>query len=127
MPPGIALSSAEIYDPQANTWAASPPMYRARSGHTATALYEGLVVIAGGAGSVSELGSAEVFDPASNTFTATANSLASPRQHHQAILLPENNQVLIVGGTAGGTAVSTAEVYVAWQGSAGTFYPTNTP
>ncbi|PYR16070.1 MAG: hypothetical protein DMF98_28440, partial [Acidobacteria bacterium] len=53
--------------------------------------------------------------------------MASPRQHHQAILLPENNQVLIVGGTAGGHAVSTAEVYVAWNGNNGTFFPTNTP
>src|SRR5205814_604580 len=121
------LKSVDIYDPWADAVAAAARLATARAGHSATTLLTGKVLIAGGAGSASELGSAEVYDPTNNTFTATANSLASPRQHHQAILLPENNQVLIVGGTAGGHAVSTAEVYVAWNGSNGTFFPTNTP
>src|SRR5207247_1682610 len=117
----------DIDDPWADAVAAAPRLATARAGHSATTLLTGKVLIAGGAGSASALGSAEVNDPASNTFTATANALASPRQHHQAILLPENNQVLSVGGTGGGSAVSTAEVYVAWQGNNGTFFPTNTP
>src|SRR5436190_8101567 len=121
------LKSVDIYDPWADAVAAAARLATARAGHSATTLLTGKVLIAGGAGSASELGSAEVYDPTSNTFTATGNALASPRQHHQAILLPENNQVLIVGGTAGGHAVSTAEVYVAWNGSNGTFFPTNTP
>ena len=50
-------------------------------------------------------------------------------RHHNAGLLPHNNQVLIVGGTAGadGAAVTTAEIYVEWQGTNGSFYPTNMP
>jgi hypothetical protein len=55
--------------------------------------------------------------------------MSSARQHHQAILLPHNSQVLILGGTAGaaGDAVNTAELYVAWQGNGGTFFAANVP
>ena len=34
-------------------------------------------------------------------FTATDNTLGTARQNHLAILLPHNNQVLIVGGLGG--------------------------
>src|SRR6185295_3954126 len=56
-----------------------------------------------------------------------ANDMATARQRHQAVLLPHNSQVLIIGGTSAGSAVATAEVYVAWQGAGGTFYPANAP
>ena len=53
--------------------------------------------------------------------------MTTARQRHQAVLLPHNSQVLIVGGTNGGNAVASAEVYVEWQGDGGTFFPANVP
>src|SRR5205814_4689038 len=106
-----------------------PSLAYARAGHSATTLLDGKVLIAGGAGDSSELGSAEIYDPTANAFSPAANLMIAARQHHQAILLPHNSAVLIVGGTAGanGDAVTTADVYVAWQGNGGSFYETNVP
>ncbi len=121
------LDSTVVYDPWEDTITAGPALTVARAGHSATTLLHGKVLVAGGAGPESELVSGEVYDPATNSLAPAANPMIAARQHHQAILLPHNNQVLIVGGTAGGNAVTTAEVYVEWQGNGGTFYPTNAP
>ena len=59
---GAALASAEIYDPDANSWSAALPLHVARAGHTATALYDGRIVIAGGADAGVSLASIEIFD-----------------------------------------------------------------
>src|ERR1019366_4071340 len=39
------------------------------------------------------------------------------RQGHLAFLLPNNNNVLIVGGTSGGQPVAASELFSAWQGT----------
>jgi hypothetical protein len=119
------LDSTVVYDPWEDTLAPGPSLGAARAGHSATTLLDGKVLVAGGAGAESELASGEIYDSGTNSFSGAANSMIAARQRHQAILLPHNNQVLIVGGTAGGNAVATAEVYVQWQGSGGSFYPTN--
>src|SRR5206468_9432688 len=56
-----------------------------------------------------------------------AASLAAARQRHQAILLPHNNAVLFVGGTASGQAVATAELYKSWLGDGGAFEAASAP
>ena len=90
----------------------------ARFGQTATLLGNGMVLIAGGAGSSAELynpnartftptrmvliaggdelASTELYDPNAETFTATGNMTVA-RQGHTATLLP-NGMVLIAGG-----------------------------
>ncbi len=80
-----------------------------RSGHSATLLNTGKVLIAGGANGSSDA-SAELYDPNAGTFAATG-SMTEPRIGHTATLLanpalPRYGQVLIVG--AAGT---TAELY----------------
>ncbi|HJU44342.1 MAG TPA: kelch repeat-containing protein, partial [Vicinamibacterales bacterium] len=114
------LQSADIYDPATNSVTSAGMLTFARAAHTATTLLDGKVLIAGGGSNDGDLGSAEIFDPELNAFIPVENAL-TPRQRHQAILLPHNNQVLIVGGMAGTAAVSAAELFVPWEGNGGAF------
>jgi WD40 repeat protein len=80
-----------------------------RSGHTATLLNTGKVLVAGGANGAADL-SAELFDPQTELFTATGN-MTEARSGHTATLLnvaavANFGMVLIVG-----SADSTAELY----------------
>jgi hypothetical protein len=111
-----ALASTDIFDPDTNTISAGPAMTTPRGGATATTLLDGKVFVAGGANDAFELTSTEIFDPMSSSFSA-GPSLDTARQGHLAFLLPHNNQVLIVGGTAGGAAVASAGLYTPWDGS----------
>jgi hypothetical protein len=83
-------------------------MNKARSGHTATLLTNGKVLILD-----SEDGSAEVFDPATGTFAPTGN-MNTQRQGATATLLA-NGKVLVTGGYGPGTTMlpvlNTAELY----------------
>ncbi len=65
-PDGLALASAEIFDPDSGTFSPTGPMTVARDGGVATRLPDGRVLIAGGdpTGAVS----AEVYDPATGSF-----------------------------------------------------------
>jgi len=67
-----------------------------RHGHTATALADGRVLIAGGYGERGPLASVEIFDPASGRFAAGAELLQG-RSGHTATRLGDG-RVLVVGG-----------------------------
>ena len=91
-------ASAEIYDPVANTWMATPDMSVARSHHSATRLPDGTVLVFGGEDLHYQVGgSAEIYDPATNTWSLPRTLPVSPRSQHTATLLP-SGQVLIAGG-----------------------------
>ena len=110
---GAGLRYPLLIDP---TWqAAAGSMNSARSGHTATLLPNGTVLLAGGNGAPS---SAELYDPAAGTFSP-AGSMVAARSGHTATLLP-NGKVLMVGGSNGG-ALSSVELY---DPTAGTFSAT---
>jgi Kelch motif/Galactose oxidase, central domain len=67
-----------------------------RSGHTATLLFNGKVLVVGGWNG-NRLNSAELYDPASGTWSATG-SLNIARDGHTATLLA-NGKVLVAGGS----------------------------
>jgi N-acetylneuraminic acid mutarotase len=68
---GRLFTKAELYDPDTGSWTFTANMVQARSGHTATLLSDGKVLVAGGYRSHPEageyLGSAELYDPGSGS------------------------------------------------------------
>ena len=116
-----ALASSEIFNPRTDTLAAGPALSGPRAGLSATTLLDGKVLLAGGNNGSVDLASAELYSPATGTVSALASWLAAARRNHLAFLLPNNNHVLIVGGTSEGNALSTAELFRPWDGR---FYPT---
>jgi N-acetylneuraminic acid mutarotase len=85
-------------------------MTEARSGHTATVLPDGTVLVTGGyrndTGGTRLLASAELYDPSSGSWTVT-QSMIEARMGHTATLLP-NGTVLVEGGSDGSAS---AELY----------------
>ncbi|HEY3044376.1 MAG TPA: kelch repeat-containing protein, partial [Vicinamibacterales bacterium] len=110
----VALSSVDLFDPGTASASRGPDLLRFREGASATTLLDGRVLIAGGHGPQGDEALGEIYDPASHTFSSTSNWLPTPRRDHLAFLLPHNNHVLIVGGTAKGTDLSAAELYAPW-------------
>jgi WD40 repeat protein len=87
----------------------SKAMAVARSGHTATLLQDGRVLIAGG--TTDGTHGAELFVPASSSFTSTTGAMIHVRGGHCAALL-QDGRVLIAGGDDGhGTLFATAELF----------------
>jgi len=104
-PPGYtATSSAEIYDPNDDSWTMTAPMGAPRALQTATLLNDGEVLVAGGAtaynGAAAQLTtSVQIFDPKTNTWRETS-PLPTPLYTHAATLLSDG-RVLVTGGFSG--------------------------
>lgn len=96
---GAGLNTAEVYDPIANTWAATGNnMAALRFNHTATLLRNGKVLVCGGqSNATTSLASCDLYDPTANTFAPTAGPLAAARSRHSAILR-RDGKVWIAGG-----------------------------
>jgi hypothetical protein len=117
-------ASAEIFDPRTNAWKATASMRTARFEHTATALPDGKVLIAGGqgpgeGGKITALVSAELYDPAADGFVSTTD-LGEARTNHAAVLLNDRSSVLVMGGAGGANAdvsLGTAELFDSRTGS----------
>ena len=82
----------------------------ARSGHTATQLLDGSVLVAGGTTNATPP-SAELFLPTSTTFTPTRGGMVYARSGHCASLLPDGRVLIVGGGDANANLFKTAEVF----------------
>jgi hypothetical protein len=106
---GDALSEYEVFDATTNRVVASGELDESRSGHSATLLSNGRVLILGGYNG-SYLKSAVIFDPRTLRF-ASVGSMNVGRSGHTATLLPDGT-VLITGGVGDGWSfLASAEVY----------------
>ncbi|MES2932401.1 MAG: kelch repeat-containing protein [Pseudomonadota bacterium] len=105
---GAALASADLYDPATKIWSPAGSLAKARSGHTASLLPNGKVLVVGGFGG-DYLTSAELYNPATNTWTATG-ALGGAHGGHTATLLA-NGKVLVAGGSSTGLLFANAELY----------------
>jgi len=108
---GAPYASTELFDPAAGTFAVGPAMREARSGHTATVLRDGRVLVVGGwTGRYRAAASAELYDPRAGRFSP-AGALAAPRADQSATLLADG-RVLVAGGyDPNMNALATAELY----------------
>ena len=81
-------------------------MTAARSGHMATLLTNGRVLVAAGQSVTGTVDSAELYDPASGHWSTTG-SMMEPRAYHAAARLA-TGQILVAGG---GTSPYEGELY----------------
>lgn len=88
-----ALYSAELFDPATGAWTLNGGAFYTRSGHEATLLNNGRVLVSGGNWNAR---SEELYDPPSGNWYSTG-PLQVPRISHTATLLP-SGKVLVVGG-----------------------------
>jgi hypothetical protein len=105
------LPTAELYQPDTDSFLLLPPMSEPRANHSATLLEGGEVLITGGGSTASpELDSAELYDPLPGVFLRLSARMASPRTSHATARLT-SGEVLIAGGYWGPDALRTAEIY----------------
>jgi hypothetical protein len=117
-------ATAEVYNVGANRWTkTSGTMSTPRFEHTATALDDGKVLIAGGqgppiSGQAEALATTEIYDPAVDSFRKS-NDMSDARFNHAAVKLPDRT-IMVVGGAGGqngDTSLTTAEVFNPGDGS----------
>ena len=118
----LYLNTAELYDPITGGWYATGSLTTSRTGHAATLLRNGRVLVAGGHGMAPgaspngvTLASAEVYDPATGAWTVTG-SMGTARRDHTLTPLPDgallpDGSVLVAGGASSSGYTATAELY----------------
>lgn len=98
----VALPSAEVFDPRQGNWRRVEALREGRTGHTATRLADGRVLVAGGesvaGGARRAMATAEVFEPAATRWRP-AGAGRCPGSEQVAVLLADGS-VLVVGGDA---------------------------
>ncbi len=109
------LSSAELYNPAADTFTATGSLGTARYDAAAMLLTNGSVLIAGGTGGSGTLNSAELY--AAGTFTSAAGTMTAARTGATATPLLNGNVLVAGGSTDGSTPLNTAEIYDTAGGS----------
>ena len=108
------LGTSEIYDVASGMWSATGSLTDARSGHTATAVGDGTVIVAGGYNnSGAHYDSAELYSAGNFTPAGTINTA---RFDHIGVTLPGNRVLLGAGTNAFTGALASIELYTAGIG-----------
>lgn len=95
-------TTAEIYDPVADTWTIVAGDLRPRRGHEVVVLVDGRVVVVGGEDLVGlTIAAVEVYDPAADKWKVAA-SLPDGRSLLAAVALPDGGLLIAGGGTSSG-------------------------
>lgn len=118
--------TAEVVDPRSGRVTARVEMTSPRTGHTATRLADGRVLLAGGYSGegTDPLETAEIYDPGAQTFSAATTRMTEQRGAHTATLLRDGRVLLVGGVTGGGEFTATAEVF---DPATGSFAPVAAP
>ena len=106
---GVPVKSADLYDSTQNSWSPTQDLNIVRSGHTATLLKSGDVLVVGGWNSTGPIGSVELYDSAKDSWSLKVN-LNISRIGHTATLLSDN-MVFVAGGYNGDGTLSSSELY----------------
>lgn len=101
--PATHRASAEVYDPDTDSWETTGAMGQERANFAGDVLDDGRVLVAGGDPLTA---TAEVYDPDAGTWEAVA-SMTAERSQHQGTTL-DDGRVLMASGLAAGRS---AEVY----------------
>jgi hypothetical protein len=111
-PKGQALATAELFDPSTGQWSpTNGSLAFARSGHIATLMPDGKVLVMGGEVNGAVLSSAELYDPGTGTWSGAAN-LQKGRYVFSATMLNDGTgRVLVVGGLGASGALSDVELH----------------
>ncbi|WP_164014539.1 kelch repeat-containing protein [Pyxidicoccus trucidator] len=106
----VRTTSVELYDPDTGRWRDTGFLNLARSGHTATVLADGRVLVAGGVGANGKIIPwVELYDVEQETWTLTA-PLSTARSSHVTTQLADG-RVLVAGGVSpGGAVLASTEV-----------------
>jgi hypothetical protein len=109
----LPVASAELYNPDTGTFAATGNLTTPRTGHTATLLSNGLVLVAGGGNSSGYVASAELYEPA----TLTPPNLVSISLAPSGPTVPLDSALRFIatGTFSGGSTEQLAEV--TWSSS----------
>jgi hypothetical protein len=106
-----SLFTTDVFDPASTSVGAGSNLLMPLAALTANTLLDGTVLVVGGNDGMQDLASAEIYDPSAQSFSFIFGSLTVPRSGHLAFVIPDNNNVLIVGGMSNGAAQATCELY----------------
>ncbi|MFE7598359.1 Kelch repeat-containing protein [Streptomyces sp. NPDC057494] len=100
--PATGLATAELYDPGSGGWVPVGGLSEGRFSHSATALKDGRLLVAGGCTarddhSLRTLRSAELYDPGSRAWTPVRAPMTDARFGHPTVRF-DDGRVLLVGG-----------------------------
>jgi hypothetical protein len=116
----LAMLSVEA---RAQTFTVTGNMEYARSGHQATLLLDGRVLVTGGTGKSGEaIARSEVFDPATGGWSLSGNNITARVGHTAAVL--QDGRILVVGGTSSLPACSLNTTAGIYDPSTGGWSPT---
>ncbi|MFZ9520456.1 MAG: Kelch repeat-containing protein [Silvanigrellaceae bacterium] len=102
----LAMRTSDVFDPSSRKFARGPEMVEERSGHSATLLADGRVLVAGGTGGRDCIhDSIEILDQKRSEFGKLSAKLLVPRTNHTATMLDEKH-LLIAGGETGSSCDS---------------------